>query len=110
MSWVVFAVIVGGVSFAVPVAVRELRKIRGPVQPGLATVLSLRQFGSVAANGPARMVCRLRLQVQAPGAEPYEAVVWHNIAPWDLGSVAVGTTVPIQISTSNPKRVRLTGR
>ena len=72
-------------------------------------MLSLRQFGSAAVNGPERMICRLRLRVEAAGAEPYEVTVWKNIAPWDLGSVAVGTTVAVEISESNPKKVRIAG-
>jgi hypothetical protein len=63
-----------------------MRKIRGPVVAGTAEVLSLRQFGSVAVNGPSWMICRLRLGVNVPGCEPYAVAVWRNIAPWDLGA------------------------
>ena len=66
---------------------RQTRKIRGPVVAGTAQVLSLKQFGFVAVNGPARMVCRLRPRVQIPGSEPYKVAHWQNIAPWELGAV-----------------------
>lgn len=109
MSWILIAVLAAGASFALPMAVRELRKIRGPVVPGTATVLSLRQFGSVAANGPARMICRLRLRVETPGREPYETTVWQNIAPWDLSSMGVGSAVAVEVSETNPTKVRIGG-
>ena len=109
MSWILTGVVAAGASFLVPLAFLQLRKIRGPVVAATATVLSLRQFGSVAANGPARMVCRIRLRIEPAGAEPYEATVWQNIAPWDLGSMTAGSTVSVEVSEANPKRVRVTG-
>jgi hypothetical protein len=109
MSWILTGVAAVGASFLVPLGFRELRKIRGPVVAATATVLSLRQFGSVAVNGPARMICRIRLRIAPAGAEPYEATVWQNVAPWDLGSMTAGSTVSVEISEANPKKARVIG-
>jgi hypothetical protein len=87
--------------------VRRMRKIRGPVVAGTAEVLSLRQFGSVAVNGPERMICRLRLGVNVPGREPYSVAIWRNIAPWDLGGFQKGSTVAVEVSETNPRKVQL---
>ncbi|MBP1817527.1 hypothetical protein [Mycobacterium sp. OAE908] len=84
-----------------------MRKIRGPVVPGTAEVLSLKQIGSVAINGPTLMICRLRLRVSILGHEPYEVKVWWNIAPWDLGAFQKGSTVAVEVSETNRKRLRL---
>jgi hypothetical protein len=84
-----------------------MRKVRGPVVEGTAEVLSLRQFGSVAVNGPARMICRLRLRVSVLGQEPYDVTVWRNIAPWDLGAFQKGSTVAVEVSESNRKKIQL---
>src|SRR5690349_17688331 len=86
MSWLWLAIVCGGVPILASTLVRRMRKIRGPVVAGTAEVLSLRQFGSVAVNGPERMVCRLRLGVNVPGREPYSVAIWRNIAPWDIGA------------------------
>lgn len=102
MGIVVAAILIVG-----PIVVRQTRKIRGPMDAGTAEVLSLRQFGSVAVNGPSRMICRLRLRVSILGREPYDVTVWKNIAPWDLGTVQPGSTVAVEVSTGNPKKVRL---
>jgi hypothetical protein len=97
---VVIAAVIG------PFAVRQMRKIRGPVLTGTAQVLSLRQFGSVGERA-GRQICRIRLRVAIPGHEPYDATVWRNIAPWNLGAVAPGSTVAVDVSATNPKKVRL---
>jgi hypothetical protein len=70
-------------------------------------VLSLKQFGSVAVNGPARIVCRFRLRVQLLGQEPYEVAHWQNFAPWELGGVAPGRTVSVEVEEGKPKRLRI---
>jgi hypothetical protein len=86
-----------------PIVVRRLRQIRGPVLTGTAEVLSLRQFGSVAANGPARQICRFRLRVQVPGREPYEVAHWQNFGAWELAAVAPGETVAVEVDATKPK-------
>jgi hypothetical protein len=90
-----------------PIIVRRMRRLSGPVVPGTAEVLSLRQFGSVASGGPARMICRLRLRVSILGEEPYDVTVWRNIAPWDLGPFQKGNTVAVEVSETNRKKLRL---
>ena len=107
LSWVPWAVVLVGVPILGPVLVRRMRKIRGPVVAGTAEVLSLRQFGSVAVNGPERMICRLRLGVNVPGREPYSVAIWRNIAPWDLGGFQKGSTVAVEVSETNPRKVQL---
>jgi hypothetical protein len=89
-SWIPISVVAAGIPILGPLIVRRMRKIRGPVVAGTAEVLSLRQFGSVAVNGPARMICRLRLRVSVLGQEPYDATVWRNIAPWDRQMAGAG--------------------
>lgn len=93
--------------FAGPFVVRRVRRIRGPVTPGSARVLSLRQFGSVAVNGPARTICRIRLSVSVPGREPYNVTVWRNIPPWELNGVLAGRTIAVEVDCGNPRRLRI---
>jgi hypothetical protein len=93
--------------YAVTWAVRQMRKIRGPVVQGTAEVLSLRQFGTAGGgSGVSRAICRLRLRVSAAGREPYDVTVWRNIPPWDLGTFYVGNTVDVEVSESNPKKLQ----
>jgi hypothetical protein len=106
-SWIYYAVGGAAACFAGPLIAGQLTKIRGPVVPGTARVLSLRQYGSAAVNGPVRMICRIRLLVQPTGSEPYDITVWRNIAPWNLGAVRIGRIVAVEISSKNPKKVRI---
>lgn len=71
-TWIstVIIVVLVGVRIVGPIVVRRMRKIRGPVQTGTAQVLSLKQFGSVAVNCPARQMCRFRLRAEVPGRGP----------------------------------------
>jgi hypothetical protein len=94
-SWIPISIGAAAIPILCPILVRQMRKIRGPVVEGTAEVLSLRQFGSVAVNGPARMICRLRLRVSVLGQEPYDVTVWRNIAPWDLDAFQKGSTVAV---------------
>ena len=104
--WTVFAVVVIVGGLVGQWAVRQMRKIRGPVVQGTAEVLSLRQFGRVG-GGAGRQICRLRLRVSAGGQVPYDVAVWRNIAPWDLGAFVTGSTIAVEVSESNPKKLRL---
>lgn len=106
-SWLPWAFVFAGIPIVGPIVVRQMRKVRGPVVPGTAEVLSLRQFGSVAVNGPARMICRLRLSVNVPDREPYSVTVWRNIAPWDLGAFQKGNTIAVEVSETNARKIRL---
>ena len=102
-----FIMLIAGTPILGPIVVRRMRKIRGPVLTGTAQVLSLKQFGSVAVNGPARMICRFRLRVQVPGREPYDVAHWQNLAPWELNAVAPGRTVSVEVDETKPKRLRI---
>ncbi len=95
-----------GVPILGPVIVRRMRKIREPVA-ATARVLSVRQFGSVAVNGPARMVCRFRLRVEVPGREPYDVTQWQNVAPWHLEGMGRDSTVAVDVDASTPKTVAI---
>ncbi len=109
VPWIADAALFAAVPILGPIIVRRMRKVRGPVVAGTAEVLSLRQFGSVAVNGPSRMICRLRLGVNVPGREPYSVAVWRNIAPWDLGAFQKGNTIAVEASEKNPRKLRLGG-
>jgi hypothetical protein len=106
-STVLFIVLIAGTAILGTIIVRRIRVIRGPVVAGTAQVLSLKQFGSVATNGPERIVCRFRLRVQILGHEPYEVAHWQNIPAWEVGGVAPGRTVSVEVAEANPKRLRI---
>ncbi|MFG1934699.1 hypothetical protein ACGFK1_29290 [Mycobacterium sp. NPDC048908] len=106
-SWIPWAAVFVGVPILGPIVVRQMRKVRGPVVAGTAEVLSLKRFGSVAVNGPQRIVCRLRLNVNVPSRGPYSVVIWRNILPWELGAYQTGRTVAVEVSETNPRKVRL---
>jgi hypothetical protein len=106
--WVAFGVFVVVAGIGGPIAVRQWRKIRGPVLQGTAEVLSLRQFGRVG-GGAGRQICRLRLGVSVPGREPYSVAIWRNISPWNLGAFTKGSTIAIEVSEKNPRKVQLGG-
>ncbi len=103
LLWMVVLV---GVPILGPVVVRQMRKIRQPVA-GTARVLSVRQFGSIAVNGPARLICRFRLRVEVPGREPYNVTHWQNVAPWHLESMGPDSTVAVDVDASRPKSVAI---
>ncbi len=107
ISTAIIIIVAVGTPILGPIVVRRMRKIRGPVLTGTAQVLSLKQFGSVAVNGPARMICRFRLRVDVPGREPYDVAHWQNFAPWELDAVAPGRTVSVEVDETRPKRVRI---
>jgi hypothetical protein len=107
-SWVtaiviITVIVVTGVAF--PFVLRWMTKFRGDAQAGTGQVLSLRQFGSV--GGLPRMVCLIRLRVEVPSGEPYDATTWRTIYPWALGPLRAGSTVPVEVDSANPKRVRI---
>src|SRR5262245_4048476 len=65
-----------------PFFINRIRKIRDPVS-GTAQVLSMWRVGSVSNNSVVpSIICRLKLQVQTPGSEPYVVRRWQNFAPW----------------------------
>ncbi len=105
-SNILWMVVLVGVPILGPVIVRQMRKIREPVA-GTARVLSVRQLGSVAVNGPARQICRYRLRVEVPGREPYSVTHWQNVAPWQLEGMGPDSTVAVDVDASRPKSVAI---
>jgi hypothetical protein len=106
-SWIPIVIVAVALPVVGSYVVRQMRKIRGPVLGGTAEVLSLRQFGSVAVNGPSRMICRIRLSVNVPGVEPYTVAIWRNIPPWQLDGLRPGRTVTVEVSEKDPKKLQL---
>lgn len=106
-SWLPIVIVAVALPVVGSFVVRQMRKIRGPVLEGTAEVLSLRQFGSVAANGPSRMICRIRLSVTVPGVEPYTVAIWRNIPPWQLDGLRSGSSVTVEVSEKDPKKLQL---
>jgi hypothetical protein len=66
----------------------------------------MRQFGTVG-SGVGRSVCRLRLRVSVPGQAPYDVTIWRNIVPWELGMFIKGSTIAVEVSETNPKKIAL---
>jgi hypothetical protein len=104
--WTLFVVVAVAVGFIGPWVVRQMHTIKGPVVPGTAEVLSLRQFGNVGDRA-GKQVCRLRLRVSTAGQLPYDVTVWRNIAPWNLDPFFKGSTIAVEVSETNPKKVQL---
>ncbi|MBE1547652.1 hypothetical protein GGC64_001660 [Mycobacterium sp. OAS707] len=84
-------------------------KIRGQALTGTARVLGVKTRGAVgdAVQGAQRVVCRIRLSVEVPGREPYEATARQNFRPRTLDAIHVGRTVAVQVDAGNPQRVRI---
>jgi hypothetical protein len=83
------------------------RKIRGPALTGMAQILSVRTLGAVGTY-PRRVVCRIRLRVDVPGREPYEAVARQNFTPWVLDArIHPGATAAVRVNSGNPKHVQI---
>lgn len=83
------------------------RKIRGPALTGTGQILSVRTLGAVATY-PRRVVCRIRLRVDVPGHEPYEATARQNFTPWVLDArIHAGGSVAVRVNSTNPKHVQI---
>lgn len=84
-------------------------KIRGPALTGTAQVLSVKTRGAVGdpMQGSQRAVSRIRLRVQVPGREPYEATTRQNFRPWAFDAIQTGRTVAVVVDSANPQKVRI---
>lgn len=107
--WWVYLIVVGVVAMIgwgiTMTWVGRERKIRGPALTGTAQVLAVRTLGAVATY-PRRVVCRIRLRVDVPGHEPYEATARQNFTPRVLDArIHTGGTVAVRVDSSNPKHV-----
>jgi hypothetical protein len=83
--------------------------MKGPPLTGTARVLWLKQTGvSLRVNEPVtRMVCRLGLRLEVPGRQPCDVTVRQGLVPWEIDGFQPGATVPVQVDSTNPKRVRV---
>lgn len=84
-------------------------KIRGSALTGTAQVLSVKTLGAVGdpMQGSQRAVGRIRLRVQIPGQEPYEATAHQNFRQWSLDALQIGRTVAVRVDAANPQKVRI---
>ena len=111
--WVlaIAAFVIGAIAWGIWVTFIGSRetKIRGPALTGTARVLSVKTRGAVGdpLQGAQRAVGRIRLRVEVPGREPYEATARQNFRPWVYGSIQIGRTVAVLVDSINPQRVRI---
>jgi hypothetical protein len=85
-------------------------KITGPALTGTAQVLSVGSTGyssKAAFDAYERHFRKIGLRVQIPGREPYDVTVWHGFAAWMLGTIQPGSSVPVQVDSTNPRNVRI---
>jgi hypothetical protein len=83
-------------------------KIRGQALAGTARILAVKQRGTVGNRVSPHVVCRIRLSVEIPGREPYEATARQNFTPWAMDMVVhTGKTVAVQVDAGDPQRVRI---
>jgi hypothetical protein len=83
-------------------------KFRGPALSGTAQVLSLRSIGSMEGNSMVpKIMCRIGLRMAVAGGEPYDLKVWKGVLPWMMYAVRPGSTIPVQVDSSNPRNIRI---
>jgi hypothetical protein len=85
---------------------REEPKIKGPALTGTARVLSMKT-GIAVGNYPQRIMCRIGLRVEVPGRQPYKVRVRQGFLPWAMDAIEPGRTVPVQVDSTNPQKVRI---
>jgi hypothetical protein len=85
---------------------REEPKIKGPAPTGTARVLSMKT-GIAVGNYPQRIMCRIGLTVEVPGRQPYDVRVRQGFLPWAMDAIEPGRTVPVQVDSTNPQKVRI---
>lgn len=79
---------------------------RSPDEPrvtGTARVVSLKE----SADYRGRRCCRIELEVNIPGREPYVAVTEKNLGPAEQAATQPGGTVAVAVDSANPQNVRL---
>ena len=102
---------------------RKAERFDGPALTGTAQVLSAARGGGLVglfAAGRSGVMCRFGLRVEIPGRQPYDASVttivgsgtlvalcvhgqrWEPGRPWH---VKPGTTVAVQVDSTNPDKV-----
>jgi hypothetical protein len=80
-------------------------KIRGPALTGTARVLSMKRAGLL--DNDHRPHVRMKLSVEIPGHEPYDVAVERSVDNIYLPRVQPGATMPVQVDSANPQRVRI---
>jgi hypothetical protein len=104
MSWILTGVVAVGASFLVPLAFRELRKIRGPVVAATATVLTAavrlgggQRPGTDGLPDPAEDRAGRCRTLRGDGLAEHR--------PVGSGIDDRRSTVSVEVSEANPKRV-----
>jgi hypothetical protein len=83
----------------------EATAIRKVGEPASATVLSIWDTGITVNDDP---VIGLRVTVERPGQEPYEAVIEKSlVSRVHLAMFQPGARVPVKVDPNNPARVAL---
>jgi hypothetical protein len=82
---------------------RAERAARRAELVGTARVLSFAK----SADYRGRCMCRIELEVNIPGREPYVAHTEQNLGPHEIAAIQQGTTVPVRADPDNPKSVRI---
>ncbi|MBX9639728.1 MAG: hypothetical protein K2X97_08380, partial [Mycobacteriaceae bacterium] len=105
LSWGIPALVLPFVA----VTFYRIRKPRfaGPALSGVARILSARSTGTVIND---RYVCKIRLSVELPGREPYEATVRQAVHPIQMASVQPGLVVSVEVDSADPNKVRIDTR
>jgi hypothetical protein len=98
---VAFAFVVGMVVIGVaPLFVWVHRFMKRAEPRGTAQVLS---FVKIRGNENGHDLCRIELEVNIPGREPYVTVVEEPLWPAGQAAVQPGKTVLVRVDTDNPK-------
>jgi hypothetical protein len=85
--------------------VSEAREIQKVGEAARATVVQVWDTGITVNNDP---VIGLRLTVQRPGQEPYEAVINKSrVSRVDIPRFQPGSQVPVRVDPQDPARIAL---
>jgi hypothetical protein len=96
-----FAIVVGMVVIGVaPFFVWVHRFMKRAEPRGTAQVIS---FETICSNKNGHDLCRIELEVNILGREPYVTVVEKPLWPAGQAAVQPGKTVPVRVDTDNPK-------
>lgn len=102
LSWGIPALVL----LFVAVSFYRIRKPRfaGPALTGVARILSVQSTGTVIND---RYVCKIRLSVEVPGREPYEAMVRQAVHPIQMAAIRPGLVVSVEVDSADPDKVRI---
>ena len=96
-----FAIVVGMVVIGVaPFFVWVHRFMKRAEPRGTAQV---RSFETISSNKNGHDLCRIELEVNIVGREPYVTVVEKPLWPAGQAAVQPGKTVPVRVDTDDPK-------